>query len=114
VPFADVLLPQLIKMVKETIMSVFAVFEARDLPRLCKAVWIAFAASSETNLRSFSKSTTVDRPNLAARGAATGSATRIGLSASGKLWSTNLPAFERASGARLPFPEWLILSLLHP
>jgi hypothetical protein len=51
---------------------------------------------------------------LAARGAATGSATRIGLSASGKLWSTNLPAFERASGARLPFPEWLILSLLHP
>jgi hypothetical protein len=38
-----------------------------SMPARCKAVWIAFTASSETNLRSFSKSTTVDRPNLAAR-----------------------------------------------
>jgi hypothetical protein len=37
-----------------------------SMPARCKAVWIAFTASSETNLRSFSKSTTVDRPNLGA------------------------------------------------
>jgi hypothetical protein len=30
----EMLLSQLIKMVAETVMSVFAVFEARDLPRL--------------------------------------------------------------------------------
>ena len=38
-----------------------------SMPARCKAVWIARMASVETNLRSFSKSTTVDRPNLAAR-----------------------------------------------
>src|SRR5262249_15877644 len=38
-----------------------------SMPAPCKAVCIAFTASSETDLRSFSKSTTVDRPNLAAR-----------------------------------------------
>jgi hypothetical protein len=38
-----------------------------SIPARCKANWIAQTASSETSLRSFSKSTTVDRPNLAAR-----------------------------------------------
>jgi hypothetical protein len=38
-----------------------------SIPARCKANRIALAASSETNLRSFSKSTTVDKPKLAAR-----------------------------------------------
>ena len=32
-----------------------------SMPARCKAVWSAFTASLETNLRSFSKSTTVDQ-----------------------------------------------------
>src|SRR5262245_48773095 len=90
-----------------------------SMPARCKAVWIALTASSESNLRSFSESTTVDRPNLATRASCDWvmpRKTRRARDPSGRTWASRffeLDLLEQQIRDELSEPAILHLQLGH-